>query len=204
MDENVSRETIERLRAFVALLEKWNAKINLVSNATLADAWQRHVVDSLQIWDVIRTQPPGKLVDIGSGGGFPGIVLAACMHEAGWPGPVLIESDVRKVTFLRTALRELGLEGNVLAQRIESSAPQKANYLTARALSELRYLLEFAKIHLDNGGVACFPKGRRWEEEVERAREEWEFNLEVHPSKTEAGSAILMIKGVPGDTAGKS
>lgn len=193
-DLNVSRETFERLEVLVALLRKWNKRINLVSKHSVDDVWQRHIADSIQIWPIAQALDTRKWVDIGSGGGFPGLIIAACNSERDPTyKTTMIESDVRKCSFLRTALREMGVNGEVICQRIESAEPQKAGILSARALSELTSLLEFADLHLDPGGTAIFPKGVNWKKEVEIAQESWSFSYEAITSKTQEGAVILKI-----------
>lgn len=193
-DLNVSRETFERLEILVALLRKWNKRINLVSKHSVDDVWQRHIADSIQIWPIVQALDTKKWVDIGSGGGFPGLIIAARNFERDPTGKTtMIESDVRKCSFLRTALREMGVNGEVICQRIESVEPQRASILSARALSELTNLLEFANLHLAPGGTAIFPKGVNWKKEVEIAQESWSFSYEAITSKTQEGAIILKI-----------
>ena len=190
---DVSRETFARLEVIERLLVKWNPKINLVSKNTLNNLWERHISDSAQIWPLLHDGAK-TLVDIGSGGGFPALVLAALIGER---SPVLditmIESDIRKCSFLRTALREMSVKAVVKSQRIESAEPQGADVVTARALADLDQLLGFADRHLKPGGVAIFPKGINWKKEVEAAQESWSFDLETVKSKTQDGAVILKI-----------
>ena len=192
---DVSRETIERLDVFVALLIKWNPKINLVSKRSLDDLWNRHFVDSAQLFDLMPES--GPWLDIGSGGGFPGLVVAILKANQKNTQPVtLIESDQRKGAFLRTVARETGVACTVLSKRIETVEPQNAQVLSARALAELPELLQFAERHLASDGTALFPKGANWKKEVERARAQWSFDLVPITSWTEPEAAILQIKGV--------
>ncbi len=192
---NVSRETLDRLRAYEALVLKWSQKINLVSRGTLADTWERHIVDSLQVIELAPKS--GKWVDLGSGGGFPGIVAAICAMEADRDHDVtLVESDARKSAFLRTALREIGIEGTVITDRIESVPGQGADILTARALTSLDGLLGFAKQHMAERGIALFPKGATWQKEVEAAKEHWDFEAKMHPSTTHPDAVVLEISEV--------
>lgn len=192
---DVSRETLERLEVYVDLVRKWNPKINLVSKPSLDDIWQRHIADSVQLNNLA---PSGDTwVDLGSGGGFPGIVLAILGLEAATDREfTLIESDHRKSTFLRTAIRELELKAQVLSQRIEEVPPLKADVLSARALADLDTLLGFASRHLHPAGTALFPKGETWEKEEHAAREQWSYSCEVIKSKTNPDAAILKIKDI--------
>lgn len=190
---NVSRETFERLGIFVKLLEKWTSKINLISNSTVPSIWSRHICDSLQVYQA----GPGEFdhwLDLGSGGGLPGLVVAIMAESKPTQKMVtLIESDGRKAAFLRTVLRETGVTGCVLCDRIESITPQNVDVISARALTELPHLIYFASHHLNDQGVGLFPKGVTWEEEVKAARQTWSFNLEVLESTLEEGSVILKI-----------
>ena len=190
---DVSRETLDRLRAFEALVRKWTRKINLVSKASVDDVWSRHILDSLQIY---RMGPKefSHWLDIGSGGGFPGIVVAIMAHGSG-AKVTMIESDARKCAFLRAALREVGVSGDVVTARIEEVAPMKADVLSARALADLSTLMTYAERHLSADGAALFAKGATWQQEVAAARSQWNFDLEAVKSDLVAESAILKISG---------
>lgn len=193
---DVSRETTERLQTYVALLEKWNPRINLVSKSTLADAWGRHIRDSLQ---VVSLAPPNwkKWADLGSGGGFPGLVVAIAANEINPRGRVvLVESDQRKCAFLRTVIRETGVDADVVSGRIESVEPLGADVISARALADLSTLLGYAERHGVKGFTGLLPKGATWEKELFQARQAWEFSCEPYRSETEEKSVILRIEGV--------
>lgn len=191
----VSRETVERLRLLHTLLIKWNPAINLVSRSTVQTAWDRHIVDSTQIYQLGRAD--GHWADLGSGGGFPGLVIACMALGRGDPIRVtLVESDQRKATFLRTASAQLGLETNVVSQRIEQVPPLQARTLSARALAPLGVLLGYAARHLSPQGLCLFPKGATWRQEVELARKDWHFDLDVHQSITDGDGAILSVKAI--------
>lgn len=191
---NVSRETANRLNKYAGLLEKWNPKINLVSKASLSELWTRHILDSAQL--LALAPDSGHWVDLGSGGGFPGLVVG-CLAAEKAPGLrfTLIESDIRKSAFLRTVVRETGLDTKIIAERAEAIEPQNADVLSARALTSLTGLLDFADLHLKDSGIALFPKGQSWEKEVLAAREAWSFDYDRIKSETEAGSVILRIRG---------
>lgn len=193
---NVSRETMDRLHVFEKTLLKWNPKINLVSKASVEHLWKRHIIDSVQVFQCVNTCPK-TWVDIGSGGGFPGIIVAILAAEFLPDMQVsLIESDQRKSVFLRSVARECGVSVNVITNRIEQVEPQNAEILSARALADLNVLLGFAERHLSPKGIALFQKGARWKKEVDNAREQWRFDVEPITSLTEADAVILKIQGV--------
>jgi len=193
---NVSRETSERLKVLADLLLKWNPRINLVSKSTLDNLWTRHILDSAQIYHLAQ-HPTQHWVDIGSGGGFPGLVVALMAAEENSPELVtLIESDQRKCAFLRTVLRETGTAATVITKRIEKAEPQQASILSARALADLSTLFSFAERHLTSNGTAIFQKGASWQKEVEHAQESWSFNLDVITSITEPNSVVLKVKDI--------
>jgi 16S rRNA (guanine527-N7)-methyltransferase len=193
---NVSRETVDRLEHFHALLQKWSPRINLVAPSTLADARERHIVDSAQVF-ALAPRDATTWADLGSGGGFPGLVVAILARDLAPDMRVtLIESDQRKCTFLRTVLRECEVAARVITQRIEALDPLATDVLSARALAPLPLLLEFAERHLKPGGLALFQKGAQWENEVTEARRQWQFRANPVTSITEQKSVILKIEGV--------
>jgi 16S rRNA (guanine527-N7)-methyltransferase len=191
--KNVSRETLAGLTQYVALLEKWNPRINLVSRSTLDDVWTRHIQDSFQLFDLAQSES-SHWVDIGSGGGFPGLVIALLAAEKRPNLRVtLVESDQRKATFLRQVIRETGLSATVISERIEVTAPLAATTLSARALAELSTLCDYADRHLVTGGIALFPKGASWKKEMSAADASWSYSLLTHTSQTDPNSVILQI-----------
>lgn len=187
---DVSRETFERLEIYVALLRKWSPRINLVSNSTLEDAWDRHIRDSLQVLRAAGNQS-GTWVDLGTGGGFPGLVVALCQPQD--THLTLIESDNRKATFLRTVLRETNTEAQVIAKRIEQAPAQDADIVSARALAPLPELLDLALCHLKPSGTALLPKGITWKNEIAAAQKSFSFQWESITSETQNGAVILRI-----------
>lgn len=190
---DVSRETAGRLEEYAALLRAWNPKINLVSRQTLADLETRHFADSAQL---LALAPPDATTwaDLGSGGGFPGLVIAILATEARPAlGVTLVESDQRKAVFLRTVAQRTGTSVTVLADRIEAVPPLGTDVLSARALAPLATLLDHASRHLRPGGTALFPKGAAWRAEVDEALERWRFRCENLGSATSADGAILRI-----------
>ena len=191
--ENVSRETIDDLRKFEELVLKWTKKINLVSSSDAAQIWDRHILDSIQIYSL--AEKSGDWLDIGSGGGFPGIVAAILSKGSGDERSfTLVDSDQRKCAFLRTVTREIGLDVEVLASRVEEMAPFNASVLSARAMDSLNSLLLHCERHLGAEGIALFPKGARWEQEHELAQQNWTYGFEAVPSMTNPNATILKIK----------
>lgn len=192
---DVSRETLERLSAYEALLKKWNPAINLVSKSTLDEVWSRHFLDSAQLFDLAPASAR-KWADFGAGGGFPGLVIAILSAEKA-PGRevILVESDLRKSAFLATVSRELGLKTQILAKRIEEIPPLEADIVSARALAPLAQLLDFSQRHLAPGGIELFPKGARWQEELAQAKESWSFDCEASESLSDPNSVVLKISG---------
>ncbi len=188
---NVSRETLSALDVYAELLRKWNKVINLVSPSTLDELWTRHFLDSAQLLQLV--EPKGTWVDLGSGGGFPGLVLAILTRNTPDLKFVLVEADQRKMTFLKAVVRTLGLETRVLAGRIEEIEPLEADIVSARALAPLSILLEFSERHMKLSGTALFPKGEKADAEIAEALESWSFDCEKHRSLTDASAAILRI-----------
>lgn len=187
----VSRETTARLAAHLALLAAWNERMNLVSAAGLEDPWRRHMLDSAQL---ARFLPPSadRVVDLGSGAGFPGLVLALVAEGRGIAVD-LIESNRRKAAFLEAAVRETGAPARVHCARIESRPVPPAPVATARACAPLDRLLGHARPLVAPGGLALFSKGRRVDAELATARRGWRLAFSRHPSASDPGGAILAI-----------
>jgi 16S rRNA (guanine527-N7)-methyltransferase len=194
----VSRETWEKLRVYAALVRKWQVSINLISPNTLPDLWDRHVLDSLQLY---RLKPePVRWLDMGSGAGFPGLVTAICLAEKsqGWVN--LVESNNKKAAFLRQVIVETGARASVHPMRIEAAA-EKLNdidAISARALASLPELLNYGSLYSRNGTSSpmWFHKGLDYPEEVRSARDLWCFDLVEHKSLAQDGSAILEISNL--------
>ena len=193
---NVSRETIADLQAFGDLVRRWTPAINLVGKATVADLWNRHIVDSAQIF-ALRPPEARTWVDLGSGGGFPGLVVAVLARELTPALRVtLVEADLRKATFLRQAAQLLGLQVDVRSQRIETLPGLGADVLSARALAPLAVLIGHADRLLAKDGIAIFPKGARSAEELASARRTWDFEVDMRPSLSEGEATILVIRNI--------
>lgn len=186
---NVSRETHDALIAYCHQIQKWNKTINLVSKSSVEQIWQRHLLDSAQIYRF--GAPSGLWLDIGSGGGLPGIVMSILGADV-----VLVESDQRKSTFLRETARVLGLNLRVITDRVESISPMGAKTVSARALAPLTTLLDYAKYHLDDSGVAVFSKGKAAAEEIAEAHKTWRFDCEINESLTDPLASVLVIKNI--------
>ncbi|MDB5362432.1 MAG: rRNA ((527)-N(7))-methyltransferase RsmG [Rhodospirillales bacterium] len=185
---DVSRETQERLAAYVALLTKWNAKINLVGPATLPDVWRRHILDSAQIHGQVAQA--GVLVDLGSGAGLPGLILAIL----GGPQVHLIESDARKCAFLHEAARVTATPITIHNKRIEAAPAIEADIVTARALAPLAQLLDHAVRFLKPTGKCVFLKGARQGDELTEARKTWHMSVTERPSLSDPSGVILEVE----------
>jgi 16S rRNA (guanine527-N7)-methyltransferase len=192
----VSRETTERLDRFVALLLTWQRTTHLVAPSTLARLWTRHVADSLQLLDLA---PDARVwIDLGSGGGFPGLVLACALAER--PGAMvhLVESNGKKAAFLREARREAAVPAEIHAQRIETFVAGFAgavDAVTARALAPLKSLCELCFPLLGtSGATALFPKGQNAEVELREAALWWTMNATLVPSRTDPAGRIVVIR----------
>lgn len=215
----VSRETVQRLETYAALLAQWQQTINLVAPGTLADIWSRHFADSAQLFRLI---PHGarRLVDLGSGAGFPGLVLAIMAGDdqrggregASSTAPshglrvTLVESDQRKAAFLREVSRKLGIAVDIELARIEIISTrvnvERFDVITSRALAPLPRLLEMSRPFFESATVALFLKGRDVESEVEDARKLWSFSLELVPSMTNAEARVAVIRDVRSNREG--
>jgi len=190
---SVSRETSEALAEYMALLRKWSPIINLVSRNDLEHLEKRHIEDSLQL-AAFFPKDTVNWIDIGSGGGLPGIVLAiAARSIAPQLQFQLIESDNRKATFLRTAARTFDLNVKVHTGRVEDIDPLKASVISARALGSLDMLLSYANRHLVQNGQCVFLKGQSHETEISNAKRNWTFNVRRYVSCTDDAARVLLI-----------
>ncbi len=187
----VSRETMERLEAYAALLVAWSGRINLVGRTTLDDLWRRHFLDSAQLLSLI---PPGagSVVDLGSGGGFPGLVLAIL----GAVGVELVEADSRKAAFLREAARITGANVTVRGCRIEAVPARAADVVTARGCAPLERLLPLAERFIGPRTTCLFLKGVRAAEELTAARKAWTMTAALHSSRADPAGSIVLLQQV--------
>ncbi|MCW2235528.1 16S rRNA (guanine(527)-N(7))-methyltransferase RsmG [Azospirillum canadense] len=190
-ETGVSRETFDRLAAYEATLRRWQPKINLVGPSTLPDAWRRHFLDSAQLFPLIP-ESARVLVDLGSGAGFPGLVLAIM----GVAEVHLVESDARKCAFLREAARASNAKVTVHNKRIEAVTGMEADVVTARALAPLSDLLAWAHPFIGNRGIAVFPKGQNVAEELTDTTKYWKMRTERFDSRTDPTGTILRVSGI--------
>lgn len=200
----VSRETLARLDAVAELLTRWQKTINLIAPASLPQLWTRHIADSLQLLDHAPTTAR-RWVDLGSGGGFPGLVVAAALAEREGAQVHLVESDTRKAAFLREAARTASLPVSVHARRIEDVAGALApgtDVVSARALAPLPKLLDLAAPLLAAGALGLFPKGKEAEHELTDAGKGWTLDAELKVSRTDPLGRILVIKQAQRTTTG--
>jgi 16S rRNA (guanine527-N7)-methyltransferase len=193
---HVSRETSERVDRFVALLLTWQQTTNLIAPSTIPHLWTRHIADSLQLLDLA---PDARVwIDLGSGGGFPGLVLACALADTPGAAIHLVESNAKKAAFLREAQRTVGAPAIVHAERIEdfvASFSGRADVVTARALAPLNSLLELAFPLLAKGGATgLLPKGQNAEEELGEARRNWNINVNLVPSRTDPAGRIVVVR----------
>lgn len=193
---NVSRETTDRLIAFEALFRKWSSAINLASPSTLADLWNRHILDSAQIFQLAPEAT--RWLDLGSGGGFPGIVTACFLKDRPGAAIDLVESVRKKAAFLQTAAGHLNVPAHVHSSRIEAmwDKIETPQVITARALASLNVLFELAEPWLTNGSKALFQKGRDYQREIDESRVGWSFDLVQHESAIDNSSVILEISNL--------
>ena len=186
----VSRETLNRLKRYAELLADWNTRHNLVSHRSMADIWKRHFWDSAQIADLIPTKTK-TVVDLGSGAGFPGLVLATLRPEL---RITLIEATRKKYDFLKVVAGELGLKADIRNERIEQVTPEAFDVITARACAPLSQLLSYAQRFWSRGSVALFHKGQNLASELTEAHKSWRIQVEQHSSRSDPSGIILEIR----------
>jgi 16S rRNA (guanine527-N7)-methyltransferase len=194
----VSRETLAKFEIYAALLKKWNRAINLVGPQTLKDLWRRHFLDSAQLRDLLPAAPEGAarvILDVGSGAGFPGLVLALL----GCGEVHLVESDQRKAEFLRQVLRETGAAAEVHAVRLESLDLPGVDVVTCRAFAPLPRLLGLTERFLrpeipKKTPIGLFLKGRRVDDELTEAGKKWRLQIDRFESETDPSGSILRLK----------
>ena len=186
---DVSRETSERLDTIILTLDAWRKRSNLIGPREWPQIWSRHVADSYQILPHISET--ANCVDLGSGAGFPGLVISAARPKG---HVTMMESVGKKCAFLRAAIDAAGLNASVYQGRIEAAPPSDADIVTARAFAPLPKLLEYAWPWMKNGAMGVFLKGERWNEELTDARQSWNFAYEAIPSRTGGSGVILIVR----------
>jgi 16S rRNA (guanine527-N7)-methyltransferase len=193
----VSRETLDRLDRFVAVLLTWQRRVNLIAPSTEPEIWTRHIADSLQL---LALAPQARIwVDLGSGGGFPGLVIACALAERAGAQVHLIEANAKKAAFLREAARVTGVPVLVHGERIEAfvrKAPAGAEVVTARALAPLAELLAYAYPLLKSGACGLFPKGQDVESELTEAAKYWKIQVSLALSRTDPKARIVVVRGL--------
>lgn len=193
---NVSHETMEKLTAYKALVIEWNSKFNLISKSSVENIWERHILDSLQLYKFISPTDK-KILDFGSGAGFPAIVLAIAAEQF---NPELrfnlIESIGKKTLFLNTVKKELGLNVNIYHDRIENVKIKNVDIITSRALASLSKLFEYSLPFCSARTGMIFPKGENWNNEVQEAAKKWKFDYKAETSETSENGKILYISGL--------
>jgi 16S rRNA (guanine527-N7)-methyltransferase len=193
---SVSRETFDRLIAFEAIFRRWATRINLVAPSTLPDLWARHMLDSAQL---ARINPTAVAwLDIGSGGGFPGAVMALMLKERAGASIDLVESNRKKAAFLQTSLAQFDAPARVHARRIEEAYAlvRKPEIVIARALAPLTKLLALAEPWLKEGASGLFHKGREYPSEIRESADAWKYDLVEHKSLVDPDSVILEVSNL--------
>lgn len=191
--ESVSRETQHKLEVYVEMLGKWNTSINIVAKSTLNNVWQRHIVDSLQIADL--AEKADHWIDLGSGGGLPGLIIAAKKAESSPNTHItMVESDQRKCAFIAAAADAMNLDVTIQCRRIEESTTRTYDVISARALASLPNLLELALPYRHYKTICIFPKGAKAEPEMNTALKTWNVNYDAVQSVTDPSSTIFRIQ----------
>jgi 16S rRNA (guanine527-N7)-methyltransferase len=191
----VSRETLARVQSYLGVLDAWRDRINLIGPGEGRHLWRRHVLDSLQLVGQI----PGdatKIVDLGSGAGFPGLLIACAMAERSGVSVTLVEKSVRKSQFLQAAIAEVGLPARVTNARIEEAPHERYDLLTARALAPLPKLLGYADVWLKPSGKALLMKGKDTAAELAEARADWTFEMSDRASLSSPEGRVLEISSI--------
>lgn len=193
----VSRETFDGLLAFESLFDTWAARINLVSQSTLNDLWERHILDSAQLWAFVPSSAT-RFLDLGSGGGFPGLVLAFLLKERPNGRIDLVDSNRKKTAFLQASVGQFSLPARIHSQRIGDDIVglELPDVVTARALASLNDLLALSEPWLSRGASGFFHKGRDYRQEIEESVHAWRYDLVEHRSMIDGDSVILEVKNL--------
>lgn len=195
---DVSRETVERLKLYETLLVKWQKAQNLVAPNTLDEVWHRHFADSAQMLKYLADSK--IIVDMGAGGGFPGLVLGILLMERHGSCVHLVESNSRKCSFLKDVARQTGAHVEIHNCRIEvfaiESTIQSIDVVTARALKPLNTLLSFGQALFEKGAKGVFLKGKSTSAEIEEASQDWDFSHETYESLTDPLGRIVKLNDI--------
>ena len=193
---DVSRETCDMLHEYYKILIDWNKKTNLVSRASVQNSWKRHFLDSAQLW-LYAPKTIQKWLDFGSGGGFPGLVISIISQGFQMEQKIiLVEKNKKKAAFLSLIAKRFNLKTYIYPTRVETLERQYADVITSRAFGNLKKLLDIANQHKTDKTICLFPKGKRFLEEIDRARQQYLFDLEFIENKLDCGSSILKIRNI--------
>jgi len=188
---HLSNDALSKLKIYQAMLLKWQKSLNLISDSTIEDSWNRHFIDSAQLEKLI-TKPEPIVVDVGSGGGFPGLVLAMMLNGEFH----LIESDKKKCIFLSEVSRETKTKVIIHNDRIETSSISNIDYVISRACANVSQLFSWTENFVSHETKCLFLKGKNYSIEIDDAKNDWQFDIELHPSVTDTQSAILELSHV--------
>lgn len=188
---SVSRETAETLGLYVEHLHRWQQKINLIGPSTVHETWQRHIFDSLHLLQFISDRET-PLIDIGSGAGLPGLILAI----AGMKHVTLVESDSKKCAFLREAARLCKISVSIENCRVEKLQPKPYGVITSRALAPLGRLFEWCECFTNDETICLFPKGKNYSKEIDDAKQDWSFECIKHPPGSGSDGFVLEISQI--------
>ena len=192
---NVSRETCEKIDKYLSILDSWRNQLNLIGPNEWERIWERHILDSHQLRKFIPES--ARIVDIGTGAGFPGVILAASASGSGHIS--LIESSAKKCKFLQTVVEQTKLPISIVNARIESVDKISADFVTARAVAPLEKLIEYTLPALETGATALFHKGHSYTTELESAQVRWNLDYKVLPNEYSSNGVIIKISGAKRD-----
>ena len=190
--EDVSRETMDKLKVYLSVLGEWQERLNLVSRETLGDGWSRHIVDSAQLTSFLKGNHHLEIADLGTGAGFPGMVLAIL----GYDKITLFESKYKKCTFLREVRRRLGVPVEIFEGRLETYKGPPFELVVSRALASLDNLLSHTPLFLKEDGKCLFLKGKDVDAEIDRAQEKWAFQFQKNKSITSSEGVVLLVEDI--------
>lgn len=193
---NVSRETINELKKYEALVVEWNNKFNLISKSSVQYIWERHILDSLQLCQFVKNTDE-IMYDFGSGAGFPAIVLSIVGKQLFPELKIfLVESITKKALFLNTVKNELNLNIEVINDRIENIKAENIDLISSRAMASLDKLIDYSKPFCNKNTRLIFPKGSKYKDEIDLSLKTWKFDFDVIQSKTDETGKILYIRNI--------